>query len=194
MRISDDFAQRTGRYIRSHWHEHDSVARRVRYLAAPPRPQPANGAKQQSFFFAIFTSDQNTFLGVDCRMGLAQRNTACRRGDAKIVDLYRWIFRLGEFDAARRLAEVIHPQDRFSEPGHTQKRRPPVCEVGEIVHEPSKSRLHLVEGADNHHQFAEAYVAPEVSWSRDEYRRDDRKPAVAGGNPGQSRHGSDDPP
>ena len=112
----------------------------------------------------------------------------------KIVDLYRRIIRLGEFDAARCLAEVIHAQDRLPESRHAQKRRPPVRKVGEIVDEPSKSRLHLIEGADNHHQFAEAYVASEIGRGGNQNWRDDRKPSVAGGDPGQPRHGIDDPP
>ena len=66
VRVSDDLAEGTGRDIGSHRHEHDRVARRVRDLAASPRPKPADGAKQQGFFFAIFAGDQDTFAWRRC--------------------------------------------------------------------------------------------------------------------------------
>src|SRR3984957_6971310 len=73
VRISDDLAQRAGRDIGSHWHEHDRAARGVRDFAASPGPKTSDGPKQQGFFFAILASDQDALVGVDVRMRLAQR-------------------------------------------------------------------------------------------------------------------------
>ena len=78
VRISDDLAQRAGRNIGSHWHEHDRAARGVRDLAASPGPKTPDGAKQQGFFFAIFAGYQDAFVGVDVRMRLAQHDASRR--------------------------------------------------------------------------------------------------------------------
>jgi hypothetical protein len=65
--------------------------------------------------------------------------------------------------------------------------------------EPPQRGLHLIEGADDHHEAAEREVAAEIAGRGHDQRKDDRHPAIAGGDPGETRecagqaaHGFDD--
>jgi hypothetical protein len=145
VRINDGRAKGARRDVGADRHEHHRLTSRVRDPAAAPGPKPADSAKQQGFFFAISAGDKDALAGIHLGVRFAQHDTAFRRGDMKVVHLNRLILRLGKLDAACGLAEFIHAHDRFSEGRHAQERRAPVGDAGEIVHEPSKRRLHLVE-------------------------------------------------
>ena len=91
------------------------------------------------------------------------------------------------------MAEFIHGQHGPAKARHAQQSGAPVRDAGKIVDEPAKRLLHLIEGADHHHQLAECHVAREIAGRGHQDRRNDREPAIAGGNPGQPCHGTDDP-
>jgi hypothetical protein len=125
-------------------------------------------------------------------MRFAQHHAAAGRGDVKVIDSDRRATRLSKSDAAYSLTKLIHGDDRFSEGRHAQERGAPICDAGEIVDEPAERRLHLIERADHHHELAEIHRTLQVGRCRHQDRRDDREPAVAGGDPRQPRHGADD--
>ena len=78
--------------------------------------------------------------------------------------------------SALTFAELVDRHQHRAEARDAQERRPPVGDAGEIVGEPSQRLLHLVEGADDHHQLAEGHGAVEIRGRGDEDRRDDRQP------------------
>ena len=86
----------------------------------------------------------------------------------------------------------VEVEQRLAEVHHAQQRRPPVGDGAGVVDEPAQRLLHLVEGAHDHHQLAEAQPPGEVAGRRHDDREDQRDPAVAGGDPGQAhpRHGN----
>ena len=102
--------------------------------------------------------------------------------------------RLDELDTVLRRPEPVHGHHHLTETRDAQQRGPPVGDRAEIVDEPPQSLLHLIEGADGHHQRAEGKIAGEVSRSCDHDRRDDREPAVACRDPGEPGARVDDPP
>ena len=76
--------------------------------------------------------------------------------------------------------------ERLADRHDPQQRGPPVGDARQVVDEPAQGRLHLLEGADHHHQPAERHAALEVARRGDQDRHDERAPAVAGGDPGQT--------
>ncbi len=57
VRIGDGLTQTARRDVGADRHEHDGLTGRVRNAAVAPRPEPADGAKQQGFLLAIFAGD-----------------------------------------------------------------------------------------------------------------------------------------
>ena len=60
------------------------------------------------------------------------------------------------------VVEAVHGRDGRAEAGDAHQRRPPVGDDAEIVDEPAQRLLHLVEGADRHHQLAEGQAPGEI--------------------------------
>src|SRR6516162_220807 len=96
-----------------------------------------------------------------------------------------------EVDMVDGPAETIHGNDRSLETGHTPPCGTPVGENGKVVHEPSQTGLYLVESADRYHQLPESHLTREIAGRGYQDRRDEREPAIAGGDPGQAGRGSD---
>ena len=126
-------------------------------------------------------------------MPLAEPRAGVWRGDAQIVELQLVLGRDDEFDPARPVAELVDVDQRLAEGRDPEQGRAPVGDRAEIIDEPAQRLLHLIEGADHHHQFAERQVAGEKAGRGDDDRRDDREPAIAGGDPGQLRDAGDEP-
>ena len=102
--------------------------------------------------------------------------------------------RLDELDSVLGFPEPVHGHHHLTKAGDANQRRAPVGDRTEIVDEPPQSLLHLIKGADGHHQCAKGKIAREVSRSCDNDRRDDGEPAVAGRDPGEpSGRGNDLP-
>ena len=90
-----------------------------------------------------------------------------------------------ELDPRLDVVKHVGRHHGAAEAGDAQQRRPPIRDRAEIVDEPAQRRLHLVEGADRHHQAAEGEVAREIDGRGHEDRGDEREPAIARGHPGQ---------
>ena len=70
------------------------------------------------------------------------------------------------------------------------QRGAPVGDGGELIDKPAQRGLHLVEGADHHHQPAQRQRTAEIAGRGDQRRHDDGEPAIARSDPGQPRHGT----
>src|SRR5271166_325065 len=82
--------------------------------------------------------------------GMTQPDGAVTRGRPS-----RWtLLGFRQFDLAGVPAEFVHRRQGVAEARHPQEGCAPVRDAREIVDEPSKRLLHLIEGADEHHEFA----------------------------------------
>ena len=99
-----------------------------------------------------------------------------------------------ELDPPFRVVQHIRFSKRDAEIGDAHQRGPPVGDAADVVDEPAQRGMHLVEGADRHHQPAEADIAGEIDRRGDEDRRHDGDPAIGIGNPGQVDLGGVDAP
>src|SRR5271166_5569751 len=127
-----------------------------------PRPKAADGAKEESAFFAVLARDEKSLSRIELNAVFAELQALARRQDAEVVDLNRRTLAHIELYAPDVAAQLVHGQDRFAETRHPQQGRPPVGNVGEVVHEPAQRGLHLIEGADDHHQLPKAHAALKV--------------------------------
>ena len=118
----------------------------------------------------------NAIARFDLQMGFAQGEAPFGRRDPEVVDDDRFLVTPVQLDLALTFADLVDRHQRRAEARDAQQRRPPVGDAGEIVGEPSQRLLHLVEGADDHHQLAEGHVAVEIRRRGDQDRRDDRQP------------------
>ena len=91
-----------------------------------------------------------------------------------------------ERDAGSAVIFGIEIGKPVAEARDAQERRTPVGNSGEIVDEPAQRILHLVEGTDHHHQAAQRQAASEEAGYRNQYRNDDRQPAITRGDPAQA--------
>ena len=88
-------------------------------------------------------------------------------------------------DQAGACLDGVEVEQSLPEVHHPEQGCAPVGDRAGIVDEPAQRLLHLVEGADHHHQLAEAQPPGEVAGRRHHDREDQRHPAIAGGHPGQ---------
>ena len=75
-------------------------------------------------------------------------------------------------DEAGAGLDGVELEQRLAEVHHPEQRRPPVGDGAGVVDEPAQRLLHLVEGADHHHQLAEAQPPGEIARRR--HRRSGR--------------------
>ena len=92
-----------------------------------------------------------------------------------------------DLDATRVGADSVDRRERVAKGHDALKRRAPVGDLRQIVDEPAQGGLHLIEGADHHHERPEAHMAAEIPRRRDHDRHHEREPAIAGRDPGEAR-------
>ena len=94
-----------------------------------------------------------------------------------------------DLDATRVRADRVDRREGIPKRHDAQKRGAPVGDLRQIIHEPAQGGLHLIEGTDHHHERAKAHIATEIARRRDHDRHHQRKPAIAGRDPGEAREG-----
>ncbi len=160
--------------------------------ALAPWPQTRKRPEQKGLAGACLTDDDNAVAGLDLDLPLLELGAAGGRRDLQIIDVDPARFAISEVDATLDRMQYVGLYHGAAEIGDTQERGPPIGDGAEILDEPLQRVLHLVEGADRHHQAAEGKVAGEIDGRGDEDRRHDGDPAIAGCHPCQSDHAVDD--
>src|SRR5882762_1935981 len=191
--VGEDLAQRAGRKVGGARHAQEFLASRVGDSAGAPRPQPCQCAKQQSLPGSRFPDDQDSLAGLDLHFLFLEHGGAGGRGYLQIIDVDLAGFAWDEGDATLDVVQHIDVDDRTAEARDAQQGRAPIGDGAEIVHEPAQRGLHLYERARRHHQAAERDISREIQGRCDQYRSDQREPAVARGYPGEVGETGDQP-
>ena len=118
---------------------------------------------------------------------LVQRRACFGQCELQIVELELVGRRVDDLDATRVRADRVDRREGITKRHDAQKRGAPVGDLRQIVHEPAQGGLHLIEGADHHHERAKAHIAVEITRRRDHDRHHHREPAIAGRDPGEAR-------
>ena len=178
MGIGERLAQRPGRDVAWRRHEDHRLAMRTRDVTAAPRPESRDRLEQRAFGVPV-AGDEHVVARLNLQMGFAQGDASVGRRDPQFVDDDRFLVPPVQLDLALTFADLFDCHQHLAEARNAQERRPPVGDAGEIVGEPSQRLLHLVEGADDHHQFSEGHGAEEIRGRGDKDWRDDRQPTEA---------------
>ncbi len=125
-------------------------------------------------------------------MRVVQLGAAAGRRDLE-PGKYQLVLRaLHDVDALFHLVQHIGHLHGGAEIRDAQQGRAEIGDAADVVDEPAQRLMHLVEGADRHHQAAKGEVARKIGRRRDDERGNHRHPAIAGGYPGEVRDRADD--
>jgi hypothetical protein len=131
--------------------------------AAAPGPDARHRPEQDTRVRTRLSGDQKSIARRQLDPWPVEADAAVGQRDAQVLKGHRAERALDEPDAARFMARRLELGKRFMKGDDAQQRRPPVGDLRKAVDEPSQRMLHLIEGADRHHQLAERQRAMEVA-------------------------------
>ena len=141
--------------VRALRHEHDGRSRGQMDRAAAPGPDARHRPEQGALVRTRLAGDQKMIARRQLDPRPVEGDAAVAQSDAQILEGDRRGRALDEPDAARFVAQCLEFRERVMKGDHAQERRPPVGDLRETVDKPPERLLHLIEGADCHHQLAE---------------------------------------
>ena len=109
-------------------------------------------------------------------------SASCKSSSSSLPDA-----EFDDLEATSVRADRVDRHEGITKRHDAEKGGAPVGDLRQVVHEPAQGGLHLIEGSDHHHERAEAHVAAEIARRRHHDRDHERKPAIAGRDPGKAR-------